>query len=254
MRIFIKIAKPTIFALLLMGCAHSVEPKKPLQEKLSIAQTPVTALSHEGSKGGAYGIGEGWSIELIPATYKTVTETVISRVPNFENRVPLMPAVYEWILESTVDDRPTADKIVKLKTIPAIYETRTETIIEEVAKIEYYLTDTLYDTDGSVITPATVQLRNIPAVTIEEKRRVVVSPLRMEKYYIPAPKKEGHRLVLKTPILPLTYEHGIITKAIPRTYVAQPWRFIIRNADKELAHSFDSFEDFTAFVAGDRKQ
>jgi len=174
LRIFIKLAQPTLFALALMGCAHSVEPKAPNQTKIVITQKFESALWHDGTIGGIYGIGEGWSIEILRPEY-------------------------EWVEDESEDLSGDPVMISTLITLPAEYEAVTDTITVEREKTEYYLTKAIYNSDGTIKTAKIVKPRIIPAVTKEETRQVVIVPERTVERTVPLERRKGYRRVVKLP-------------------------------------------------------
>ena len=247
MRILIKFTQPTLFALLLIGVAQCVHAAEPPPQK-DTSHISGLASWHDGSKGGAYGIGEGWSIEIIPAVYETLTEVII-----VHGMTPLilLPAEYEWVRDTGQDFSDQPETLTELVTIPAEYETITEIIVSEPARTEYYLTEPVYMLDGTVITPAAVKAQNIPAVTKEEPRRVVRTAERTETRTIPNSPLErinGNVRVVKTPVRVVEGETLNPPETITRKAVKLPARFVVKRADGEITHVFDKFEDLTAFV------
>lgn len=202
---------------------------------------------HDGSEGGVYGIGEGWSIDLLPAKYENITETLKVGDP-ISPPLKTIPPEYEWIKEDSEDLNGEAVMTLTFVTLPAEYETVTETVIVEAAKTKYYLSDTIYNSEGRVVTPRRVKRWLIPAVTEERERRVVKTPERTVERIIPLDKRKGYRRVVKTPARTVEVKLPSISRTITSKVEAQPWRFIIKNPDGQIAHSFDDFEALTAFT------
>jgi len=224
--IFTKIAQSTVCALLLMGCSHTGQPKEAHQVKTNIAQTPDNALWHDGSRGGAYGIGKDWSIELLPPEYETIFDVVTLGHPR-DNSLITIPAEYEWVKDNSADGEP--EMALKLVVIPAEYMTVTDTIIVEPESTEYYLSDASYNTDGSINTPKTVKLRSVPAVTRERERQVVKTPARTVERMVPLETRKGFRQVVKTPSSTRERPWFVGPLYMPKVVEAQPWRFLIKH-------------------------
>ncbi len=73
----------------------------------------------DGLAEGGTGTDECYRMVAIPATYKTVTETVIAKEAS--SRIVTKPAVYKNVTETVTVKEATT----RLETVPAVYETRT---------------------------------------------------------------------------------------------------------------------------------
>lgn len=248
MRSFIKITKPMMFALFLMGSACNAASEVPVAETpLTQSQTP--ALWHDGSKGGEYGIGEGWSIEFLPPIYETFTENII-----VQEGIELIaiPATFEWIKEdSEILKKPKM--VTKIVAIPAQYETITEEVMVIKASAEYYFTEARFNLDGTLKKPRTVKQRHIPAQMKNVSRRVVKVPAHTVERTVTAPlkvfeRRNGYIRVVKTPARTIKRDVPDVTKTETRRREKHPLRFAIKNPDGDLAHIFDTFEGLTAFT------
>lgn len=249
MRILIKIGQQTIFALLLVGCAHNVVPSEPSQDETISPETLDPHRWHDGSNGGEYGIGEGWKIEILPAEYETILESFMTNPPAGGIELIVIPAEYEWVKDDNEDLTGEPVMVEKLVTIPIEYEWVEQTLVTKPAGIEYYLTEATYNTDGSLSTPRLVKPESIPAKTQRKDMRVVKTPERKTWQTVPLERRLGYRLVLKTPAR--TEEDTSLFFGPyyqPRIAVAQPWRFLIRKPNDGIVHVFDNYEDLTAFV------
>jgi len=204
-----------------------------------------SALWHDGTKGGIYGIGEGWSIEILRPEYEWVTETTVVH----ESR-PLIsvPAEYEWVEDESEDLSGDPVMISTLITLPAEYEAVTDTITVEREKTEYYLTKAIYNSDGTIKTAKIVKPRIIPAVTKEETRQVVIVPERTVERTVPLERRKGYRRVVKLPARTMEDTTPFPTQTKSRKIQIRPWRFVIKNPDKQTAYIFDDFGDFTVFM------
>ncbi len=243
MRIFIKITNSIILTLLLLGCQQSDESADSLQDKISAYQSQTPAFVHDGSTGGAYGIGVLWSLEIAPPIYETYTENSIVQEGSEEI---IISAKYKWVKEDSevLETYPKVE--TKFVSIPAQFETITEVIEVKPARIEYYLTDPTYNPDGTLKTAGTVKSRDIRAVKKRVSRRVVKTPARIEER--PVARRDGYIRILKKP---MTVQKRIIPGVfgtITKSRVKYPQRFVIKRSDGEIAHIFDTVEDFTAFT------
>lgn len=208
---------------------------------------------HDGTKGGLYGIGDDWSIELSPAQYGHETQTYLSGEQAQQQALKLIPAEYEWVKDETENlSGPSEMKTVFVK-VPAEYMTVTETVVTELAKTEYYFQDAKYSSRGHVLKPKTIGLRNIPAVTNKLTRRVVKTPENIEERQVPIERKRGFRLVLKTPKKVVSVPADVEGVSVTVPVQKQPWKFMIKNPKGQIVHIFDDFNDLTAFMDAVKK-
>ena len=119
----------------------------------------------------------GYFLEVIPAKYVTV----LGRAEEPEEQ-PL-----EWI------------------TIPAVFETVTETKIVQDAFMDIDITPAVSAEDGTVIEAAKLAMKEVPAVTREVSRRVVKTPARRVQRKMPAlcnlPQSRRERVTSKIYVL-----------------------------------------------------
>jgi len=207
---------------------------------------------HDGTKGGLYGIGDDWSIELNPAQYGHEKQTYVTGEQ--QQTLKLIPAKYEWVKDETEDLSGPSEMKTVFVTVPAEYMTVTETVVTELAKTEYYFQDANYSARGHVLKPKTIGLRNIPAVTNKLTRRVVKTPEKTEEREVPLERKRGFRRVLKTPKKVVSVSAETVTTSVTVPVQIQPWKFMIKNPKGQIVHSFDDFNDLTAFMDAVKKE
>ena len=240
MQIFMKLIANFTLALFFMACAHA-----PASE--NIGQAITSYDWHDSSKGGIYGIGEGWSIEVLPPKYETVTETYTLIHENLG--LVTVPAQYEWIKDDSEDLSGEPIIVSTLVTLPAEYKMVIDTYIVENEKTEYSMSDAVYNSEGVILTPRHVKQQVIPVVTGLRERQVLKTPERTVERMIPVERRKGYRYVVKIPAstienpAPSTEE-----KTETRRVMSQPWTFIIKNSDGKGVHSFDNFDDLTVFT------
>ena len=247
LRVSIKITQPIIYALLLIGCADSIQSTEPAQDKTITKLTPNSIPWHDGSKGGDYGIGEGWSIEILPAEFETVLDAVTLGHPADTSLIHT-PAEYEWIRDESEDLTGEPTMVSELITIPAKYMTITETVVVKPEHTGYYLTDATYTAYGSIITPKTVKQKVIPAEVRQEERRVMKTPERLIHRMVPLERRKGYRRVVKTPSSFNDRPWFIGPYYTPRIVETQPWRFLIKKPNDGIVHVFDDINDLTTFM------
>jgi len=97
--------------------------------------------------------GECYARVLLPAQYRTDTETVLIRAAS--ERVEIIPARYENASEQVVVKEATT----RIETIPATYETVEERVL---------------------VRPATTRIEEVPATFRTVSEQVLVSPMRTE--------------------------------------------------------------------------
>lgn len=230
------------FLLIAASAAAQDNAQAPVTNKT--AQALISYDWHDGSKGGVYGIGEGWSIELLAAQYGHETQTYGSR----ERPVlKLIPAEYKWVKD---DDKGLSDDLeleTILVTIPAEYMSVTETIVLELAKTEYYFLEAKYNSFGNIVSPTTIARREIPAVTKSVTAQVTKVPATTVERRVPIKRKFGFKRVVKTPIKIVAGKNKVQLPAIRIPRKIEPARFNIKNPNGKIAYSFDNFEDFKVF-------
>ena len=246
-QVLIVAAQPIYGFLLLTACTHNTTYSEFLQETSPAAQSSSTTTTwHDGSKGGIYGIGEGWSIELSPAEYETITETIII---HDAPRVPLFtPAELEWVRDDTVEQSKAPILTTTLVTIPAEYETIEETVIVEPQKTEYFLTEATQGSNGEILKPRLVQHRFIPAETKQVERVVVKTPEHVIEKIEEVEQRKGYRQIVKTPAKLIEDT----SPAKPKTYTGvvekTPWQFTIKTPNGQIAHIFDDYNALKTFT------
>jgi hypothetical protein len=142
-------------------------------------------------------IGKGLFLETVPAVYITVNEK--SDPP---------PTSVEWV------------------TIPATFETVTETVVVQKAYSKLEVIPPIYDLDGALNTPARAIVQEVPAVTKQVSRRVVKTPSRVVKRSVPVMCN-----------LPQT-----------RRVISEKAAYIIRNASGEEIERFESPSKVADFI------
>ena len=251
LRIFIKITYSIILTLLLLGCKQGDESKDSLQDQITDSlqdqinayQSRPNVFVHDGSTGGAYGIGEGWSVEISSPVYETYTKNIVVQEGSEE---VVSSAKYKWVKEDSEDLNIYPKVETKIVIIPPQHETVTLTIEFEPMRIEYYLSEPVYNSSGTLETAGVVKSRDIPAITKRVSRRVVKTPVRIEER--PVARRKGYVRVLKKPVTISSRTIPAVFKPVTISRVKYPQRFVIKRPDGEIAHIFDTVEDFTAFT------
>ncbi|MFK8051688.1 MAG: peptidoglycan-binding protein [Woeseiaceae bacterium] len=200
--------------------------------------------------------GECYARVLIPANYKTESETVLTReaserieiiparyesgservlVKQASTRLEIVPAVYENVTERVMV-RPETTELVE---VPARYETKTERVLDKAAHTVWKKGPAAGQA-GNVLSQATnntgeiMCLVEVPASYKTVSKTVLVSPARTESKTTPAVYDTITRRVVKTPAttrevtIPAEYDTVKVTRiaapasekriAIPATY------------------------------------
>ena len=173
-------------------------------------------------------------IEVIPAAYETVTETVLAKAES--RRLMTVPAEYETVTE-TIEVSPATTKWVKRKAdknclsadpndcqvwclveVPARYETITKTVLKTPATTKEVTVPAEYQTITKRVvgTPATTRTIEIPAEYKTVTKRVVKDPARTQVIEIPAEYKTVTKSVVRTPaqtrVIEIPAEYKTVTK------------------------------------------
>ena len=158
-------------------------------------------------------------VEVIPARYETVDEAVV--IKEASTRLEIVPAVYGEVQERVLV-KPASKKIVE---IPAEYRTNTEQVLDKAAHTVWkkgpaatqastVLSQTTSDT-GEIMC-----LVEVPATYRTVQKRVLVSPARTQETEIPAEYKTVTKTVVKQPAttreisVPVEYGTVSITKIV----------------------------------------
>lgn len=200
--------------------------------------------------------GECYARVLIPATYRTVSENVLTReaserievtparyetgqetvlVKEASTNLEVIPAVYENVPERVLV-KPASKTIVE---IPAKYDTVTEQVLDKPAHTAWKKGSASLQS-GNVLSQSTSDtgeimcLVEVPATYKTVSKRVLVSPARTQVTDIPAEYKTVTKRIVKTPAttreitIPAQYDTVQVTKlvapaaekriAIPATY------------------------------------
>ena len=172
-------------------------------------------------------------IEIVPATYTTADERVV--VKQASTRLEIVPAVYETVTERVMV-KPERTELVE---VPARYEMQTERVLDKAAHT-VWKKGPATGQNGTVLSQATndtgeiMCLVEVPASYKTISKRVLVAAARTEKRVIPAEFDTVSRRVVKTPAttrevtIPAEYDSVKVTKlvtpasekriAIPATY------------------------------------
>jgi len=234
----IKLISVITISAFLSGCTQTTSSQESLQ-----SSSPYSW--HDGSKGGHFGIGEDWSIEILHAEYKSYVETVVQ---GGQVELTVVPAEYEWIQDERIGPQSEPEMVPQSVTIPATYRTITETTVVAPAKFEYNLTKPIFNSDNTVKTPAMVLQRHVKAVIKREERRVIDTPERVETRLMPVEYREGYRRVLRKPSSLIEDIRPAKVASILRKVEARPAQFLVLNQRSGVSHTFDSYEKLTAFV------
>lgn len=158
-------------------------------------------------------------IEVVPARYETVEETVMVREAS--TQLELIPAVFDEIQEQVLV-KPASTKIVE---VPAVYETVTERVVDTPAHTAWkkgpaatqsanVLSQSVTDT-GEIMC-----LVEVPATYKTVQKRVLVTPARTEEVVIPAEYETVTKTVVKAPAttrevtIPAQYDTVKVTKLV----------------------------------------
>jgi len=237
----IKLTATVMLTNILLGCAHGQELKQVPQANLSYDW-------HDGSKGGLFGIGEGWWINILHAEYETNTQ--MGYMSGRTQDLISLPAEYEWVRDESVGSQVEPEMAMQLITIPATYITVTETLVIEPAKTEYDLVRPVFSKDGKIETPARVEIIDTKAIIQQKDRRVVETPERTEARLMPVEHREGYRRVVSVPARTIVDENQPKLRTFKQTNTREvkPWRFVISHPVSRVSHTFDSYNDFKRFT------
>ena len=225
-----------VLSIIFVGCSHILS-----SEGVQKAKPPYPW--HDGSQRGLYGIGEGWSIEILPAKYGEITEWVRIPHPTGGQLIPV-GAVYEWVKDDGLGKFEHQTVRVEYIETPPTYATVSETFIA-FREDQYWLTPPLYDANGNIAHPINVR-QKLP-ITKTRDRRVIKTPWRVEERIVPVVPREGYILIEVSPATNRELRHE--TKRYEtRQGEVLPWRFPIRNPKGDIVHTFQDYGKLVAFI------
>ena len=161
----------------------------------------------------------GEKIEIIPARYENAKETVL--VKEASTKLEVIPAVYGEITERVMT-KPASTKIVE---IPAVYETVVERVLDKPAHTAWKKGPAAKQS-SNVLSQSTTDtgeimcLVEVPASYKTVEKRVLVSAARTEEIAIPAEYKTVTKTVVKKPattrevVIPAKYATVDVTKLV----------------------------------------
>ncbi len=161
----------------------------------------------------------GEKIEIIPARYENAKETVL--VKEASAKLEVVPAVYGEMQERVLT-RPAATKIIE---VPAVYETVVERILDKPAHTAWKKGPAAKQS-ANVLSQSTTDtgeimcLVEVPASYKTVEKRVLVSAARTEEIAIPAEYKTIMKTVVKQPattrevVIPAKYASVDVTKLV----------------------------------------
>ncbi|MGB0907733.1 MAG: hypothetical protein ACPGVT_09580 [Maricaulaceae bacterium] len=121
-------------------------------------------------------IGGGLYLVTVPPVYETVSYSIGGVQCD-----GITPIVEEWFL------------------IPATYKTVTETKIIAASRTEIEIIDPIYDDKGVLLKTARASVKAIPAVTKEITRKIMLTPARPEKRYVPQMCQDKIKSIIRDP-------------------------------------------------------
>lgn len=239
---FIKAAASLILTACLLGCSHSPTSIEAPQE------STFSYDWHDGSKGGAFGLGEGWWVSILHAEYESITEIV--NMCEQTRKLIVLPAEYEWVKDDSVGPQTEPEMTTEFVTIPGTHTTVTEPQVIEPARTEYDLVEPVFSGDGTVDTPAKVKEIHKEAVIELRERHVVKIPAGTQERLVPVEHRTGYRRVMRVPVRTVedkTQPKTRTFKNIGRVEV-KPWRFVVAHSKSGVSHTFESYKAYTDFA------
>lgn len=242
---FTIISLSCIFALLVSTCTHSSQERQVSVQEIKLSETLQSYAWHDGSTGGAYGIGEGWSFEILDAEYKDVVETRFFTPPK---KLVIIPAEYEWVMGTVIGPNVIeSPRIELLVTPPGPLETIGETYVKKPTTPKYSLVPPEYSSNGKLVRKAAILVNEYVTQTAIREHRLLTRPERIRERTINFEPREGYTLLEIKPaeIKKIPRPQQSIT--VPNWEEVQPMRAVIKNPSGDMVHTFNSV-DFFAFL------
>lgn len=240
---FAIIVLSSIFTLLAPACTHSSQKRQVSVQEIKSSETLQSNAWHDGSTGGAYGIGEGWSYEILDAEYKDVVETRFFTPPK---KLVIIPAEYEWVKGTVIGSNVIESPRVELVVIPpGPLETISETYVKKPTKPKYSLIPPEYSSNGKLIRKAGISVHENVTQTAIREHRLLTRPERISERLINFEPREGYTFLETKPaeIKKIARPQQSIT--VPNWEEVKPMRVVIKNPSGDIVHTFNSVDFFT---------
>jgi len=244
LRSLAEIALSSILVLLVSACTHSSQkPLTSAQEKNSSVTLPPYAW-HDGSTGGAYGIGEGWSFEFLPAEYRDVVETI-----HFgpKTKLDIIPAEYEWVKGTVTGPNVVTSPRIELGIIPGAYETVGETYMTKPTKPRYSVLPPEYNTDGDLVNKAVFVAHEHVSYAATRSFRVLSFPERISERLISFESREGYTLLEISAAEVREIPRPQQSREVTNWEEIHPMQVDIKNPDGDVVQTLGG-GDFFAFL------
>ena len=241
---FTKIFLPSILMLLCSACTHASQKHLTSAQEIKSSENLQSYAWHDGSTGGAYGIGEGWSFEILPAEYKDVIET-IHYGPS--TSLDIIPAEYEWVKGTITGPNVVRSPRIKLHIIPGAFETVSETYIAKPTKPPFSLIPPEYNSEGDLVRKALIAEHEFVTQTATRKVRVLSFPERVSEELVSFEPREGYTLLEIKPAEVRNLPRPQQSITVTNWEEVRPMEVVIRNPNGDTVHNFNSV-DFFAFL------
>ena len=241
---FTKIFLPSILMLLCSACTHASQKHLTSAQEIKSSENLQSYAWHDGSTGGAYGIGEGWSFEILPAEYKDVIET-IHYGPS--TSLDIIPAEYEWVKGTITGPNVVRSPRIELHIIPGVFETVSETYIAKPTKPPFSLIPPEYNSEGDLVRKALIAEHEFVTQTATRKVRVLSFPERVSEELVSFEPREGYTLLEIKPAEVRNLPRPQQSITVTNWEEVRPMEVVIRNPNGDTVHNFNSV-DFFAFL------
>ena len=239
---FIKIALTCVFAVLSSACTHSSHKTQVTVQEVNSAETLQSYPWHDGSTGGAYGIGEGWSFEILDAEYKDVVEPRFFTPPK---KLVIIPAEYEWVMGTITGPNVIESPRIELAVIPpGPLETVRETYVKKPTKPKYSLLPPEYSADGKLVRKAAIVEHEFITQTATKEYRLLTRSERIQRKRIKFEPREGYTLLEIKPAEVKEIPRPKKDRTIPKWEEIRPMRVVIINPSGDIVQTFNNFDFF----------
>ena len=239
---FTKMTLICIFTLLVSACTHNSQKHQESVQESKPSETLPSYAWHDGSTGGAYGIGEGWIFEVLDAEYKDVVEPRFFTPPK---KLVIIPAEYEWVKGTVNGPNVIESPRIELAVIPpGPLETVRETYVKKPTKPKYSLLPPEYSADGKLVRKAAIVEHEFITQTATKEYRLLTRSERIQRLHIKFEPREGYTLLETKPAEIKEIPRPQQDTTIPKWEEVQPMRVVIINPSGDTVHIFNNYDFF----------
>lgn len=200
-----------------------------------------------------YDLGKGYSAQILQPEFKTVTETVLIQGPIPE--LIVRPAKYKWVKTTELKDYAESgysiqDSYTEIIEVPDTYMDIIETTVMYPQHDTFDITPAISNQSGQLRIPARITQRTVPAITKQEKKRVIETIGKDMENVVQVKPRDGFTFIMTAPASVWEPLHA----PTPRTddvlhfVKMSPLRIRVTNEEDILVGEYENLDDLNTFL------